>query len=184
MHTAERTVLCRGRATLTTRSGKSYGFDIADRLPELFWELTEGRVSQARYFYHDHVCERFVRAFGDTCGKWCADNGICLTGHVMNEDYLSIQTASVGEAMRSYRSFQLPGVDLLCNAKHYATLKQVQSSAHQYGREGVMSELYGVTNWDFDFRGHKFQCDWQAALGVTVRVPHLSVGVDERLGKA
>lgn len=153
---------------------KSYGFDIADRLPELFWELTEGRVSQARYFYHDHVCERFVEAFGDTCGKWCADNGICLTGHVMNEDYLSIQTASVGEAMRSYRSFQLPGVDLLCNAKHYATLKQVQSSAHQYGREGVMSELYGVTNWDFDFRGHKFQGDWQAALGVTVRVPHLS----------
>lgn len=37
-----------------------------------------------------------------------------------------------------------------------------------------MSELYGVTNWDFDFRGHKFQGDWQAALGVTVRVPHLS----------
>lgn len=32
----------------------------------------------------------------------------------------------------------------------------------------------GVTNWDYDFRGHKFQGDWQAALGVTVRVPHLS----------
>jgi len=37
-----------------------------------------------------------------------------------------------------------------------------------------MSELYGVTNWDFDFVGHKAQGDWQAALGVTVRVPHLS----------
>ena len=38
----------------------------------------------------------------------------------------------------------------------------------------MLSELYGVTNWDFDFRGHKLQGDWQAALGVTVRVPHLT----------
>ncbi len=37
-----------------------------------------------------------------------------------------------------------------------------------------MSELYGVTNWDFDFRGHKFQGEWQAALGINLRVPHLS----------
>ena len=38
----------------------------------------------------------------------------------------------------------------------------------------MLSELYGVTDWDFDFRGHKLNGDWQAALGVTVRVPHLS----------
>ncbi len=51
----------------------------------------------------------------------------------------------------------------------------LQSIKHQYGREAMMSELYGVTNWDFDFRGHKFQGDWQAALGVTLRVPHHSL---------
>ena len=38
----------------------------------------------------------------------------------------------------------------------------------------MLSELDGVTGWDFDFRGHKLQGDWQAALGVTLRVPHLS----------
>ena len=37
-----------------------------------------------------------------------------------------------------------------------------------------MSELYGVTSWSFDFRRHKLQGDWQAALGITLRVPHLS----------
>lgn len=37
-----------------------------------------------------------------------------------------------------------------------------------------MSELYGVTSWDFDFRGYKLAGDWQAAMGVTVRVPHLA----------
>ena len=37
-----------------------------------------------------------------------------------------------------------------------------------------MSEIYGVTNWDFDFRSHKLAGDWQAALGVTTRVHHLN----------
>lgn len=37
-----------------------------------------------------------------------------------------------------------------------------------------MSESAGVTNWDFDFKGHKLMGDWQAALGITVRVPHLA----------
>jgi hypothetical protein len=35
--------------------------------------------------------------------------------------------------------------------------------------------MYGVANWDFDFREHKMNGDWMAALGVTVRVPHLSL---------
>ncbi len=153
---------------------KEYGFDIKDKLPELFWELPDGEISIARYYYHDHICERFTRAFSDTCGRWCRDNGIYLTGHMMEETTLKRQTAAIGEAMRAYRSFELPGVDMLCNLKEFDTVKQAQSASRQYGREGLMSELYGVTNWDFDFRGHKYQGDWQAAMGVTTRVHHLS----------
>ena len=92
----------------------------------------------------------------------------------MEEEKLRSQTAVVGDAMRSYRSFAIPGIDMLCNSVELTTAKQCQSAVHQYGREAMLSELYGVTNWDFDFRGHKFQGDWQAALGVTIRVPHLS----------
>ncbi len=153
---------------------KAYGFDIKEKLPELFWELPDGKVSLARYYYHDHICERFTSAFSDTCGKWCNDNGIYLTGHMMEETTLKRQTAAIGEAMRAYRSFELPGVDVLCNLKEFDTVKQAQSASRQYGREGLVSELYGVTNWDFDFRGHKYQGDWQAAMGVTTRVHHLS----------
>jgi hypothetical protein len=97
-----------------------------------------------------------------------------LTGHMMEEPTLESQTHALGEAMRSYRSFQLPGIDMLCDRREFTTAKQAQSAARQYGYPGVLSELYGVTNWDFDFRGHKLQGDWQACLGVTVRVPHLS----------
>ena len=151
----------------------AYGEDLVEHIPELFWELQEG-VSTVRYHYHDHVCERFTQSFADQCGSWCEDHSLMLTGHMMEEPTLQSQTAALGEAMRSYRSFQLPGIDMLCDGVELTTAKQAQSAAHQFGREGIISELYGVTGWDFDFRGHKFQGDWQAALGVTVRVPHLA----------
>ena len=152
----------------------AYGEDLVAGIPELFWELPGGKVSTVRYHYHDHTCQRFTEAFADQCGAWCADHGLMLTGHMMEEPTLRSQTCALGETMRSYRSFQLPGIDMLCDSVELTTAKQAQSAAHQYGRAGVLSELYGVTGWDFDFRGHKFQGDWQAALGVTVRVPHLS----------
>ncbi|MBQ3482614.1 MAG: hypothetical protein IJA78_00370 [Clostridia bacterium] len=151
-----------------------YGEDLLATLPELTWERADGKPSAARHRYHDHVCDRFTEAFSDALGKWCEENGIVLTGHMMQEPSLWSQTAAVGEVMRGLRSFQIPGIDMLADYREYTTAKQAQSVAHQYGREGVMSELYGVTGWDFDFRGHKLQGDWQVALGVTVRVPHLS----------
>lgn len=153
---------------------KAYGDGLLEHLPELFWELPDGKISLSRYRYHDHVAERFAGAFADTVGNWCKAHGIMLTGHMMSEPTLASQSGALGEAMRSYRSFQLPGIDMLCDSREYSTAKQAQSASHQYGYPGVLSELYGVTNWDFDFRGHKLQGDWQAALGVTVRVHHLT----------
>ena len=153
---------------------KTYGDDIVQKIPELFWELPENEVSVARYRYHDHVSERFTESFAKQCGTWCKDHGIALTGHMMDEPTLASQTSALGEAMRAYSSFEIPGIDMLCDSVELTTAKQTQSAKNQYGREAMLSELYGVTNWDFDFRGHKFQGDWQAALGVTVRVPHLA----------
>lgn len=151
-----------------------YGESFFDRLPEVIWETEDAAGHGVRYRYHELLAEQFASAFADTLGSWCREHGLWLTGHMMEEPTLRSQTAALGEAMRSYRSFQLPGIDMLCDSREYTTAKQAQSAAHQYGREGVLSELYGVTNWDYDFRRHKLQGDWQAALGVTRRVPHLS----------
>ena len=150
------------------------GADLLSGLPELLWNLPGGRPSQLRYRYHNHVSARFSEAFASQLGAWCAQNGILFTGHMMWEPTLDSQTRAVSETMRSYPAFGLPGIDILSDYHEYTTAKQAQSSAHQCGRPGVLSELYGVTNWDFDFRAGKLQGDWQAALGVTLRVPHLS----------
>lgn len=150
------------------------GENLLLRLPELFWELEGMKRSSVRYNFMNALAERFAVCFMDNCGKWCEENEIYMTGHMMLEPTLELQSWAIADVMRAYRSFGLPGIDVLCERMEFSTAKQAQSAVHQYGREGMLSELYGVTNWDYDFRGHKFQGDWQAALGVTVRVPHLS----------
>ncbi len=151
-----------------------FGSDILDCLPEIVLDFSDRRASIHRYRYHDLVTEMFVNAFARQIGSWCDRNNISLTGHLMDEPSLGSQTNFVGETMRSYGGFGLPGIDMLCASFEFTTAKQCQSAVHQYGKEGMTSELYGVTGWDFDFRGHKLHGDWQACMGVTVRVPHLS----------
>ena len=100
------------------------GLDLVAHLPELIWELPGGQVSEIRYHYHDHVAERFAAAFADTCGAWCDKHHLPLTGHMMEEPSLLSQTCSLGEAMRSYRSFGIPGIDMLCDWRELTTAKQ------------------------------------------------------------
>ena len=153
---------------------EQFGEELMDRIPELLWELPEGRLSEVRWRFQNLVCDLFVATYCKKIGSWCDEHGFCLTGHVNGEQTLATQTQSVGDAMRCYRPFGIPGIDMLCDFHEYNTAKQTQSMVHQTGAEGMLSELYGVTGWDYDFRGYKLQGDWQAALGVTVRVPHLA----------
>ena len=153
---------------------KRWGADFFATLPEIFWDLEGGRHSVHRYRYHEHAAELFAAAYADTIGQWCQDHHIAFTGHLMLEQRLESQTRAVGDAMRAYRAFQIPGMDILCDDEELSTAKQVQSAARQFGRNRMLSELDGVTDWDFPFYGHKGHGDWQAALGVNLRVPHLS----------
>lgn len=153
---------------------KKYNADIFEYLPEIIWQLPDNVISPHRYNYHELIGQMFAESFSKTIGDWCSDNNIAFTGHMMEEPTLESQTHALSEAMRSYGYFGIPGIDMLCNSVELTTAKQCQSAVHQYGKEGMLSELYGVTAWDADFRLYKFGGDWQAALGVTVRVPHLS----------
>ncbi len=153
---------------------EAYGIPFLDILPEVLWELPDGRPNTMRYAYNDHLAERFASSYSDQIGAWCEAHGIASTGHLLSERTLFQQTYRLSEAMRQYRSYQIPGIDILCGDLEYSTAKQAVSVARQLNREGVISELYGVTNWDHTFKGHKLQGDWQAALGITLRVHHLS----------
>lgn len=162
---------------------EAFGIPFLDILPEILWELPDGETNFYRYAYNMHLTERFAHAYSDAIGAWCEKHCIAYTGHLLSERTLFEQSYRLGEAMRHYKAFHIPGIDILCGDLEFSTVKQAVSVARQYNREGVMSELYGVTNWDFDFKGHKLQGDWQAALGVTMRVHHLSYMSMEGEGK-
>ena len=151
---------------------KEYGFSISENLPKLMWKSADSGF--IRYCYIKYVEERFEKGFFEPYGKWCRENGIDFIGHTFGENRLSDQSVRGGECMRMYAHFSIPGMDVLLNQVELTTAKQVQSVVHQMSKKGMMSEMYGVTNWDFDMRNEKFGGDWQAALGVTDRVLHLS----------
>lgn len=153
---------------------KKYGYDISDRLPEIIWNLADGSISEARYNYRDFVCGMFAENYLENCRNACHKNNLNFIGHIMAEENLECQTQWCGETMRAYKYFDFPGIDILCHSIGLNAAKQCQSVVHQYGKEAMTCELYGVTNWKFDFRGHKLEGDWLAALGTTLRVPHLS----------
>ena len=152
---------------------RRYALSLLGRLPELFWEKRTGDES-VRYVYHELLSDLFEKAYSQNIGDWCKENGINFTGHYLYEETLFMQNRSGGDMMRMYRDMDEPGMDLLFDDVAVTTGKQIQSIIHQYGKEGGMSEEYGGTNWGFEFRDYKFQSDWQAALGITKRVPHLA----------
>lgn len=160
--------------TLPERYEQVCGRNLLDDLPDVIWNRKGREISPERHDFFEACSEQFVSAYCHPIGEWCKEHGLLFTGHILGEESLSGQTGCVGEAMRCYREFQLPGIDNLCDKREYSAVKQAASAAHQYGRPGVLSELYGVTQWDFDFQGYKLAGDWQAALGVSVRVPHLA----------
>lgn len=152
-----------------------YGYDILARLPEIFFDVAGRNDYQVRWNYHDCLVHLFVESFAQQIGRWCDKNGMIHTGHIMNEDSLSAQTAAVGSCMRFYEHMQAPGIDMLtANNRALDNVKQVSSAARQFDKKWRLTETNGCTGWDFPFYGHKQLGDWQAALGVNFRSQHLS----------
>ncbi len=151
------------------------GYDLADHLPELIFHLGDGGFSKVRYDYHCTLTELFVENFSRKIGEWCAEHNIALTGHYLLEGGLDCQTRAAGATMPHYEYMQWPGIDILTDqADELITAKQCGSVADQLGLQRVLSELYGCTGWDWPLEGHKFNGDWQYAVGVNFRCQHLT----------
>ena len=152
-----------------------YGYDLKEKLPELFYKLENEALSKVKVDYFDLCTNLFNERFMIPINEWCEKNGIVLTGHVLHEDSLSAQTAPHGSVMRSYEHMGAPGVDVLTEHNYcFFVAKQLQSAARQLGKKRLLSELYGCTGWEFNLRSHKHVGDWQALFGINFRCPHLS----------
>lgn len=163
---------------------KRYGYDVTKVLPEIFYRLYGEHISKARIDYFDLGCNLLNERFAVPINRWCEENGITLTGHVLHEDSLTNQTVPNGSLMRFYENMGNPGIDILGNGNRcYWVAKQCASVCRQLGKKWMLSELYGCSGWEFTLRSHKTLGDWQTLFGVNIRCPHLSWYTMEGEGK-
>ncbi len=152
-----------------------YGFACRPILPELFYRKNGELVAPVKLHYIDLANALFLERFAGPLNDWCNDHGIQFTGHVLHEDSLMNQTVPNGSLMRFYEYMGYPGVDVLTEHNRcYWVVKQLASATRQLGKKWLLSELYGCTGWQFNFKSHKAVGDWQALFGINLRCQHLS----------
>ena len=154
---------------------KRYGYDARPIIPELFFRFKGEKVSPIKLNYIDLADNLFIERFADPINNWCNDHNMIFTGHVLHEDSLMNQTVPNGSLMRFYEHMGYPGIDCLTEWNGcYWIVKQLTSAARQIGKKWLLSELYGCTGWQFNFKSHKTVGDWQALFGINLRCQHLS----------
>ena len=154
---------------------KRFGYDLRRRLPEVFLRPEGRRISQVKWQYVEHLMHLFLESFMKPVHDWCKAHRLILTGHLLHEDSLTSETLFNGSMMRNYERMDAPGVDMLWEGnRSYWGVKKVASMARQFGKQTVLSELYGCTGWQFNFKSHKAVGNWQALFGINLRCPHLS----------
>ncbi len=154
---------------------KRYGYDARPIIPELFYRFEGKQVAPVKLHYIDLADNLFLERFADPINEWCRKHNMIFTGHVLHEDSLMNQTVPEGSLMRFYEHMGYPGIDCLTEWNNcYWIVKQLSSTARQIGKKWLLSELYGCTGWQFNFKSHKTVGDWQALFGINLRCQHLS----------
>ena len=152
-----------------------YQYSLIEHIPELFYWLNGEKVSPIKLDYFNLTCDLFCERYAKQIQDWCHENNMIFTGHGLEEESLRSQILCIGSIMRLYQYMDWPGMDELTETERkYWVPKQLSSVVRQLGKERMLSELYGCTGWQFNFRSHKTVGDWQALFGVNFRCQHLS----------
>ncbi|MDO8588745.1 MAG: glycosyl hydrolase [Armatimonadota bacterium] len=153
-----------------------YGYQAQPLIPYLFHSGRESSAFRADFW--EHVSRLFNDSYHGNLGGWCRDHGIIYTGHSHHEEPVRYQIRFAGDMTGAMRQMDVPGVDHLGKAtlgNHWISIighKVASSAAHHEGKERVMSESFGLTDWDTTFLDLKKIVDWQFSLGVNLLVPH------------
>jgi len=151
-----------------------YGYDLIPKLPLLWFDGPDHHA--VRYDFWRAATLRFVEAFTQPYADRCERLGLLMTGHYLAEDNLHGQIRVIGAAMPHYEFMQAPGIDHLGrNINDPLTLKQCSSVAHQFGRERILCEIFGVSGHSMSFEDQKWIADFHFALGINFLCQHLTL---------
>ena len=157
---------------------KRNGYDLADHLLSLYWDVGEFRKVRFDYWQtlHDLWKENFMRPMF----LWCDRNNLQFTGHWMEHEWPFPWITPADMSLFAYE--HVPGIDLLEGAKlrtdgkdpHLLfTIKEVASVSHQLGRR-AFCEAFGVAGWDGTLEHYKRFGDWLMVHGINFMDQHLA----------
>jgi len=151
------------------------GYDLADNLPSLFWDVGDFRKVRFDYWQtlHDVWKENFFRPMF----QWCDRNNLRFTGHWSEDAWPDPWTSPDDASFYAYQ--HVPGIDFLDiptqrEKPHILFIvKQAASVAHQLGRR-TFSETYGVGGWGAKLEHMKRMGDWLMVHGINFVSQHLA----------
>ncbi len=156
------------------RFEQMHGYELTANLYKLF---TDGNESEKfRIDYFRTINDLFENNFSKQIGQWCEQHKIGLTGHYMLEGSVYGQQLWGTKVMPNYRHQHMPGIDHLgLQVEEIITAKQTQSVVNQFGKERMLSEMFGCSGQDAGFVDRLWIASQQIQLGVNLINPHLSL---------
>ena len=151
---------------------KAYDDDLLARLPELFKETGDYRLTRIRFWRM--VTELFSVNFFKKIYDWCDARGLKLTGHLVMEESLDSQIFTNGACMPQYEYFHIPGMDWLDRHNNRSlTPYQVGSAARQLGKKQVLSETFACCGHNAGHDELKWIYEYQMVRGINLLCQHL-----------
>ena len=149
-----------------------YHADVKEGLLYLFIQEEKGYPFRIKYYnlMNELYCENFYKKL--MC--WCESKGCLLTGHTVEETYLSTQMWGSADAATSYLYEHIPAIDNLEKSlTAEISAKLVGSIAAQSGKKTVCTETFGVSGYSTTPKQLKLIADKQYVYGVNMMIQHL-----------
>ncbi len=152
---------------------KTYGESLIPKLCDLFFDGEGSSVTRFRFW--KLVTYLFSENYMGKIYKWCGQNGVELTGHMVLEEGHTDALESNGAVMPSYEYMHIPGVDKLGpEVNRYLLSPQVASVCAQLGKKQILTESFAMCGWDVSFEELKHIYEWQMVKGVNLLCQHLA----------
>ena len=144
-----------------------FGYSILDKLPDLFFDTDTAYATRADYI--KLIGKLWAENYVGVIAKWCEENHIMLTGHLMgNEGYYS-------DVMYQYYLMQAPATDHLGDkCEGFRRHRRMLSVAEQFEKPYTISEIAAGAGHDMSMEKMRRLADFLGLAGVRVVSPHIS----------
>lgn len=117
--------------------------------------------------YWEYVADTLANNFFKVINDWCVEHGTALSGHMLEEEYLSAHVFNYGSYYRSAKEMGYPGIDILRSSPQSLMDESklpigrlAASFADVYGKKESMTE---ASDLDERLAGTRIPIDWARA---------------------